>query len=903
MNYSIETCSITEKSTTAKGHVLEKLASDLLKVQQYEVTQEIRITGMEIDVLAEHTLKHTRVFVECKAWDSNSIPGDVITKLAGNVLIKGVDEGWLIFTGILSKDARGLEEEIRGNEKLRKIISIYTPQKIIKALIDARIILDSKIVEATYKKDAFGEQRVLMVTDVGKFWIMPIIDPHSPYITAVKAFNASTGSIITDPKLLDELKAKSNTYSDFQWIVDCKQTNPDISRQIDEEYSSIVQVLCGDDWRDYRPARPEDFVGRKNIIQDIFLYFKAVIDDRSRTRVFSLKAPSGMGKSSVVLKIDSIAKKKSKKYHYFTYCVDVRTAMSSRYVEMVLKSCFFEADKAGFTDVKNRSISALTVEQFFEESSIISTLQYLKRNGKCIVIIFDQFEELISKKELFSLFKKIQALCNVVDAIQGRLILGFSWKTDLTLPAEHPAYFWWSNLSDRRKEFELSQFTASEIKSAIMIFGKQLGEKIDPILSNYLARQCQGYPWLLKKLCIHVFNLIKDGNSQESVIGQKLNIVDLFQRDIAELSPDQESCLKEIALQSPANYFDIVNLYRNEVVKSLVDNRLVIRRASKLTLYWDIFKDYVINKIVPALDLDYIPQHQYSSIANIVVYLLKNNNIDSNKVCTELSLKASTLDNAMIDMVMFGIASRTDGIIQLTYTDEAIIINTLQNFFKKHIVYQALKKQHKEGFDYNSFVSLFNSLYTNTNLSLKTQKIYSAKLFKWFECLDLVYGNAGIYKIKESSMNIGLLRNASLSKRRNNRNYNGDAEAALFWGSAPYAKIKELYDLLTDGNSHTYSELKERSFRNAYQILRSMGFVTISNRILIVDSTYEEIIDSIAKSPTMSFAIDLFKGNSDINSVQLGKALNHHFSRNWSESSIKRYGNAMLNWVRYICSK
>lgn len=31
-----------------------------------------------------------------------------------------------------------------------------------------------------------------------------------------------------------------------------------------EELSSIVTVISGDDWIDYRPARPEDFVGRKN---------------------------------------------------------------------------------------------------------------------------------------------------------------------------------------------------------------------------------------------------------------------------------------------------------------------------------------------------------------------------------------------------------------------------------------------------------------------------------------------------------------------------------------------------------------------------------------------------------------------------------------------------------------
>lgn len=422
-------------------------------------------------------------------------------------------------------------------------------------------------------------------------------------------------------------------------------------------------------------------------------------------------------------------------------------------------------------------------------------------------------------------------------------------------------------------------------------------------MSNYLARQCQGYPWLLKKLCIHVFNLIKDGNSQDSVIGQKLNIVDLFQRDIAELSPDQEACLKEIAQQSPANYFDIVNLYSDEIIKSLVDNRLVIRRASKLTLYWDIFKDYVINKTVPALDLDYIPQHQYSSIAKIIKYLLDNNNVSSNTICSELSLKASTLDNAMIDMVMFGIASRTDGIIQLTNNNEESIINTLQNFFKKHIVYEALKEQHKDGFDYNSFCTVFNNLYINTNISSKTQRTYCAKLFKWFECLDLVHSSAGIYKIGDSSSNISLLRSSALSNRRNGRNTSGDVDTFYFWGSAPHTKIKELHNILTDGSSHTYNEIIEYGLRNPYQILQGIGCLTISNNIIKVGASYDEIINIIRDSPTMIFSINTVKDNPDITSVHLGQELRDKFSKNWSIGSIKRYGNAMLNWVRYICSR
>ena len=128
-------------------------------------------------------------------------------------------------------------------------------------------------------------------------------------------------------------------------------------------------------------------------------------------------------------------------------------------------------------------------------------------------------------------------------------------------------------------------FSVSEIRSAIKVFGNQLGNPINPVLRNYLVNQCQGYPWLLKKLCIHVFELIKEGSSQENVIGRKLEIAELFDKDISELTGEEHACLKDIAKDTPADYNRILDLYGNNVLQLLINKRIVIHRGSKLTLY------------------------------------------------------------------------------------------------------------------------------------------------------------------------------------------------------------------------------------------------------------------------------------------------------------------------------
>jgi len=181
----------------------------------------------------------------------------------------------------------------------------------------------------------------------------------------------------------------------------------------------------------------------------------------------------------------------------------------------------------------------------------------------------------------------------MIDAAKQNFILGFAWKTDSFVPIDHPAYAMWSDLKDRRKEFGISPFSVSKIKSAINVFGNQLGSPINPVLRNYLVNQCQGYPWLLKKLCIHVFELIKEGSSQENVIGRKLEITELFDKDISELTGEEHACLKDIAKDTPADYNRILDLYGNNVLQLLINKRIVIHRGSKLTLHWDIFRDYM----------------------------------------------------------------------------------------------------------------------------------------------------------------------------------------------------------------------------------------------------------------------------------------------------------------------
>jgi hypothetical protein len=657
--------------------------------------------------------------------------------------------------------------------------------------------------------------------------------------------------------------------------------------------------MSGDTWSDYRPSRPIDYVGRKCLIASVFSFFDDVLCRQTNTRLFALKSPSGWGKSSTILKLIDEAKKRGKSNKYFIFAVDVRTALSNRYAELAFKNCLECAIKESFIPFEKEEISIGDITNIVDTDDIKRIFSYLSENGKEIILIFDQFEEIFYKEELFGLFENMRKISNTVDSIKENLIIGYAWKTDFSIASDHPAYYLWSNLKDRRKEFDLLQFSDSEIKGAIKIFGKELGEKINPILARYLLRQCQGYPWLLKKLCIHVYNVVKEGKKQEDAIEQTLNIGSLFESECAELTSQEYGCIKQIAKESPADYFKIIDTFGQDTLQTLINRRTVIKRATKLTLYWDIFRDYVISGKLPEVNIDYIPQVQFSTFLKIISALIENNGkITINILSQNTLLGKSTIDNILIDLVMFGIVYRDRNEITLKENNYSDTMKKIQLFFKRHIVWLSIQKQFGDKFSVSDYNTIFASLYSTNQISDKTKKIYSARLIGWLLDLKLILIENSMYKInyKVDILDIDWTeykKNRKVNKSRRGRKHNN---SDVYWPQVSPKKIKQFYSDYSEKNQ-TATEWITNGNKKVLEDLISLNAASVSEHDeLEIHCSCRELFQIIKTKKNIQFAIKQLENEPKLSAKDLAMRINQTFNKSWSEGTKRVTGGMIYRW-------
>jgi len=152
-----------------------------------------------------------------------------------------------------------------------------------------------------------------------------------------------------------------------------------------------------------------------------------------------------------------------------------------------------------------------------------------------------------------------------------------------------------------------------------------------------------------------------------------------------------------------------------------------------------------------------------------------------------------------------------------------------------------------------------------------------------------------VITVSPSSKSIRL----SLERVRHGRYQSGNQN--LFWGQTSPEKMAEVYQLIDSGNN-SYLSLKEKGYRHAIELLTAAKGLRREKDLLFLLLPIEKVIENISKSDNVIFARTILASNPEIRNIEMGQLLSEHYSRNWTTSSKVRYGNTIMNWVKYLDS-
>ncbi len=592
----------SETPQSKKGGIFEDMLRTVLEAQGYGIAQNVNFTGLEIDLLAEHTIrKGERLYVECKAKDKPN--SGEIKSFAFGVGHKKASFGYFIHTNELEHQAAGLRTEIlESDDPNYKKLSFLGPNEILE------LLENSAFIDSFESKEPAGKRftkLILALTHFGKYYIALVAGSTMPSsFICVKADNVS-GEV--DHGIVEQLRIAIPEINDLEYIVNAESATQKPKKIT--EIETISELATGESWFDYQPTNPKFFVGRDQLMKESFRFFEDVKNKKTDKRLFYLEGKSGWGKSSFIANIRDKARSVRNRGKYFVYAVDYRSALSNNFASIAFSKMIEKAKSEGFVPKKS-PLKITSAFDILSSNEVKELLAYLEKEEKLLILVFDQFEDAFRQGTFFKSFYKL-----LIDAhdVGTNLIVGFSWKTEINIPADHEAYYLWQQVKSNAVELKMPEFGLKELRAVTRQLEKDIDTELPNELRIKLIEISQGFPWLIKKLCIHVLEQVKSGKTLEVLQEEDMNIEILFKQDLEKLTGKDSELLHYIAKRAyDGKQFDVSETDEpsEPIIKGLINQRLVIKSGTKHNIYWDVFRDYLVEGKVPEIGEIYLLRYQ-----------------------------------------------------------------------------------------------------------------------------------------------------------------------------------------------------------------------------------------------------------------------------------------------------
>jgi len=418
-------------------------------------------------------------------------------------------------------------------------------------------------------------------------------------------------------------------------------------------------------------------------------------------------------------------------------------------------------------------------------------------------------------------------------------------------------------------------------------------------LRRQIIESSQGFPWLIKKLCVHLWEQISLGASQAE-LADAFDVASLFNRDLQALTVPEATCLKAIARSAPAGWYDILETYGDEVLRALQNRRLIVRSGDRLNLYWDIFKEYVLTQAVPSLPFTFLPSSpSIKALLAVAEQLVHDTDTSLDELAKGSSIGAGTVQNIIHDLLMFGVATGSAGRLRLDERVESPsaihVLQRIRDVVRRHAFTKVLSR-----FDHGQVISLddlIESLKSTNRASqhrARTWRLYAERIVRWLQAAGFIVnakGSGWVYHDRGAVV---------LPSQRLRR-------AGVFLGEAPPAKALEALQWLSAGGPKSSKEIKAAGFRNAVSVLGRFGLVQAAEAVgyCVVEQLpgadpVEALWRAADSSEAVARVVRYLESHPNASRVDIAEIMRLAIRNEWTVSSKKRVGTGLWQWAMWV---
>ena len=500
----------------------------------------------------------------------------------------------------------------------------------------------------------------------------------------------------------------------------------------------------GAGWFEHKlPAHPERFVGRILQIQDFTSYISDVLNRKTNRRVYQVLSPSGVGKSSFLLKIhdstESISGAVFQDARNFRGAVDILSLLQE------------------FIECANTKLDISIAVPTYRVGLLDSLTEIDKElaNRRLVGTIFiDQFESLFLRPELYTDFLDL-----ALEIVQrcSNIVICLARKNDQPTTFDERDRVNLQRLRQISKSVELGDFSSGEAITLISHLSDEIQQPLKPRLRDMILEfSASGFPWLVKRIGAHIRDtIIKRGMSQDELIQNGVRPDELFQEDLVELDIIDREFLKELVHYLPATLDDLsqIEKYRGKLLASKLtlfqDQRLVRLIGRTYDTYNDVFKHYLKYGEIPHPN-KYTFRTSPKTSLTLLRTILSERPRTTEDVQRISKLDAGSVLNALRELRMLRLVDYARGQLKI---DEDTLNSFERGELDLHIrervwrsnglVQDILSQITTEGeMELKALLQIMKRSLPLLDLSEKTWEIYARTLVSWLRYVGLTHPSA-----------------------------------------------------------------------------------------------------------------------------------------------------------------